>query len=58
MTRDRVVCGTCGMPRPDDEVALLAWSRNTAGARTDWTCPRCAREHLRAIEAKLDHEWW
>jgi hypothetical protein len=21
-------------------------------------CERCAREHLRAIEAKLDSQWW
>ena len=21
-------------------------------------CERCAREHLRSIESKLDSEWW
>jgi hypothetical protein len=21
-------------------------------------CDRCARKHLRAIEGKLDQEWW
>jgi hypothetical protein len=23
-----------------------------------WVCDRCARQNLRAIEAKLDREWW
>jgi hypothetical protein len=23
-----------------------------------WTCPACARANLRAIESKLDQEYW
>jgi hypothetical protein len=23
-----------------------------------WVCDRCAREHVRAIESKLDQAWW
>jgi hypothetical protein len=24
----------------------------------EWTCPACSRHNARAIEAKLDREWW
>jgi hypothetical protein len=24
----------------------------------EWTCPPCSRRNARAIEAKLDREWW
>jgi hypothetical protein len=23
-----------------------------------WYCETCARENVRAVEAKLDQEWW
>jgi hypothetical protein len=26
--------------------------------RRRWICDRCARDHLRSIEAKFDREWW
>ena len=56
--RDAVVCSSCGTPGPDDESALFEWSRGTDRGRTTWTCPTCARENVRAIEAKLDADWW
>jgi hypothetical protein len=55
--RPAVVCATCGA-RPDDERALLSWSRGVERGRAVWTCPRCARENLRSIEAKLDQGFW
>lgn len=51
-------CGTCGAPAPTDGAALLAWSRAVELGREVWTCPDCARRHVRSIEGKLDHEWW
>ena len=52
----RPVCGTCGTvadtPRP------ATWSVSVEGGRRAWTCERCAREHVRSIEAKLDSSWW
>jgi hypothetical protein len=28
------------------------------GTRTRWVCADCTRRHVRAIEAKLDQNWW
>jgi hypothetical protein len=28
------------------------------GHRTRWVCAACTRQHVRAIEAKLDRVWW
>jgi hypothetical protein len=55
-----LVCATCGA-RPDagdEPTARLTWSRGTDGDAVTWTCERCSREHLRAIEGKLDPDWW
>ena len=56
-----VVCATCGTTAATDEALALArttWVRGTENRRTVWTCPRCSRENLRAIEGKLDSSWW
>ncbi|HRW20213.1 MAG TPA: hypothetical protein P5181_15365 [Dermatophilaceae bacterium] len=54
-----MVCATCGTtPATDDGAALLTWARGSERGRTVWTCPDCARRHLRSIEGKLDSEWW
>lgn len=55
-----LTCATCGR-RPDpghEATARLTWSRDTSGAVVTWTCDECSREHLRAIEGKLDPAWW
>jgi RNase P subunit RPR2 len=52
------VCATCRRTAADAASARLAWSRGMEQGRTVWTCDTCSREHLRAIEAKLDSAWW
>jgi hypothetical protein len=54
------VCSVCGTaPADDDPAALLIWMRETDDrGRVAWVCPVCTRTHVRAVEAKLDHEWW
>lgn len=53
-----VVCATCGTPAPDVESERFAWSLAVERGRSVWTCPRCARDNLRSIEAKLEQDWW
>jgi len=51
-----ISCSICGttVERPP-----LTWMLETDPRRGSvWVCDRCARQHLRAIEGKLDQEWW
>lgn len=43
---------------PDDELAVLTWTLESAGDAWSWICPTCSRDHVRAIEARLGAEWW
>lgn len=52
------VCGSCGRTADADASVLLTWSMAVEGGRTSWTCPDCARRHVRSIEGKLDSAWW
>lgn len=54
---DVVTCGFCGRTATAGEAALTWTTAKENGRRRDF-CDRCSREHLRAIEAKLDSEWW
>ena len=45
-------CGTAAVQRP------LTWSSESDGRGTRWLCDACTREHLRAIEGRLDEAWW
>jgi hypothetical protein len=36
----------------------LGWSLSTTARGVEQLCAACTREHARAIEAKLDEEWW
>ncbi|HST47827.1 hypothetical protein [Jatrophihabitans sp.] len=60
MTQPPVTCQVCGRgPDPATEGdPPLAWVLDTEAGRRRWTCPGCARENVRAIEAKLDSQWW
>jgi hypothetical protein len=49
-------CDFCGTQAEDDET--LAWTTSVENGRQRTYCVTCSREHLRAIEGKLDNEWW
>ena len=50
-------CDFCGNTAPSAEVPLT-WATSVEGGKPRTYCERCAREHLRSIESKLDSEWW
>jgi hypothetical protein len=51
-----VSCAFCGTTVP---AAPLTWMRDVDARRGPvWYCERCARENLRAIESRLEQEWW
>jgi hypothetical protein len=43
-----------GTAAPD----LLSWVMDRRDGRISWTCPACAAAKIRALEAKLEPEWW
>ena len=53
------MCGRsadCCNPPPMDW--SLARRRRGDEVTEEWVCPTCSRDNARAIEAKLDREWW
>ncbi len=52
-----VLCGTVAETEAPDEIPL-GWSLSTSPRGRVLTCPKCVREHVRSIEAKLDESWW
>lgn len=51
------VCDYCGRTE-SDPLVLLTWTTAVERGRVKWFCEVCSREHLRAMEGKLDSEWW
>jgi hypothetical protein len=57
-------CGAIAPAGPDDssgetsDVLPLTWTTAVENGRQRVFCESCSREHLRAIESKLDSEWW
>jgi hypothetical protein len=51
-----VVCTRCGTSA--NEGMPLDWALSTEAGRWLAYCPVCARDNLRAIEAKLDSAYW
>jgi protein-arginine kinase activator protein McsA len=49
-------CDSCG--RQAEEAESMTWVTSVENGRRKNYCETCAREHLRAIEGKLDSEWW
>jgi hypothetical protein len=49
-------CDFCGKQAPDEET--LTWTTSVENKRQRTYCDTCSREHLRAMESKLDAEWW
>jgi hypothetical protein len=52
-----VSCDFCGAVDPADQPPLT-WTTAVENGRTRYFCAACSRENLRAIESKLDSEWW
>jgi hypothetical protein len=51
-----VRCDNCGVVAADD--APLSWVTSVEYGVTRRYCDRCARDNVRAIEARLDPAWW
>jgi hypothetical protein len=49
-------CDFCGARAEDTEA--LTWVTSVENGRKRTYCDTCSRAHLRAIEGKLDSEWW
>lgn len=52
-----VTCDFCGAVDEADQPPLT-WTAAVENGRTRYFCATCSRENLRAIESKLDSEWW
>ena len=50
-------CDFCGK-QESDEAATLTWTVAVENGRRRTFCDTCSRAHLRAMEGKLDSEWW
>lgn len=50
-------CAFCGTTEPGDDVPLT-WTTAVENGRMKAFCDRCSREHLRAMEGKLDSDYW
>jgi len=50
-------CRLCGR-QPAENESVLGWLMDRQQRRVSWTCPDCAAANIRAVEAKLDPEWW
>lgn len=55
---DAYVCSRCGTVAVDDPAAALTWTRSVDDGVMHLYCPRCSREHVRSIEARLDEQYW
>jgi hypothetical protein len=55
LTRMRT-CDFCG--KQADDADTMTWMTSVENVRRKTYCDTCSREHLRAIEGKLDAEWW
>ena len=51
-----VTCAFCGTQAPEAET--LTWTTAVERGRKQAFCDACSRDHLRAMESKLDSEWW
>lgn len=50
-------CDFCGRQEAD-EAKTLTWTTAVENGRQRTFCDECSRTHLRAMESKLDSEWW
>ncbi|MFD9393771.1 hypothetical protein ACFWBB_24485 [Streptomyces sp. NPDC060000] len=52
-----LACARCGARAQEPPPVTWTWSVEN-GVRRHFCCEVCARENLRAIEGRLDAEWW
>ena len=52
------LCGATAPPSTPDGAVPLTWTTAVENNRRRVFCDSCSREHLRAMEGKLDSEWW
>jgi hypothetical protein len=52
-----VCCDRCGTASPEDDPPLT-WSLSMEAGRVRRYCEPCTREHVRAMEGKLDAAYW
>ena len=50
-------CDFCGRQETDDAVTL-SWTTSVEKGRKKVYCDTCSRQYLRAMEGKLDTEFW
>ncbi|MGZ5400632.1 MAG: hypothetical protein ACXWDL_03805 [Nocardioides sp.] len=50
-------CDLCGIQEPD-ETKALTWTTAVENGRRRSYCDACSRTHVRAMEGKLDSEYW
>jgi hypothetical protein len=50
-------CDFCGR-QESDGAATLSWTTSVENGRKRVYCDSCSRENLRAMEGKLDSEFW
>lgn len=51
-----ITCDFCGTQASDEQT--LTWTTAVENGRRRTFCDTCSRTHLRAMESKLDSEWW
>ncbi len=52
-----VTCSFCGTVVESDDPPLT-WTVAVENDKQRLFCDDCSRTHLRAMESKLDSEWW
>ena len=50
-----VSCALCGVTAPEQP---LTWTTSVERGGTRYYCDRCSRENLRAMEGRLDADWF
>ncbi|MFE5137375.1 hypothetical protein ACFRDV_06810 [Streptomyces fagopyri] len=51
----RIACARCDTPADGPQ---STWTCSVENGSRHYFCDDCAREHLRAIEGRLDSAWW
>jgi hypothetical protein len=52
-----LICSFCGRQEAD-EAKTLTWTTSVEKGRRNTYCDDCSRTYLRAMEGKLDTEFW